>query len=319
MDGTPSPISSQASPHTLNLTCRIGDEQPIRACKAAEVARWPGTGLSMIELSEDRRLKMLDFFCQHLIGLGVTYRHKNADDAGRTARFSVSSGTLISIHGSICFLTAGHVLKALDELRSHDQVEIESAVLVDTLGWKRISNVPIPFDLKNARLFYIDDEDDGLDFGVIVLEAHHVGLLAKNGVIALRKENWNRQHTIRFDGFAMLGFPEEFTSQRVSALGDGTLSPVMFGIKRLEAPPSDRAPTRYPQFVAQINPELPLKSVEGMSGGPIFGFKQEGQELRYWVVALQSSWDRQKRITYGCNLPLLASLMTEWASEAVSA
>jgi hypothetical protein len=47
------------------------------------------------------------------------------------ARFSVSSGTLISIHRSIYFLTAGHVLKALDELRNHDEVEIESAVLVD--------------------------------------------------------------------------------------------------------------------------------------------------------------------------------------------
>ncbi|WP_271554937.1 hypothetical protein [Bradyrhizobium sp. CCBAU 45394] len=262
---------------------------------------------------------MLEFFCRHLIGLGVTYRHKNAEDASMPARFSVSSGTLISIHGLICFLTAGHVLKALDKLRTHDQVEVESASLVDTLGWKRVSNVPIPFDLKNARLFYIDDVEDGLDFGVIMLEAHHVGLLAKNGVIALGEENWNRQHTVRFDGFAMLGFPEEYTSQRVSASGDGTVSPVMFGIKRLEAPPSDRASTRYPQFVAQINPELPLKSVEGMSGGPIFGFRQDGEELRYWVVALQSSWDRQRRITYGCDLPLLASLMTEWAGDSVSA
>jgi hypothetical protein len=273
----------------------------------------------MVETDESHRTKMLEFFCRHLVGLGVTYRHKNVEDAAKPARFSVSSGTLISIHGSICFLTAGHVLEALDNLRSHDQVEIESAVLVDTMGWRRVSDVPIPFDLKSASLFYINNDEDGLDFGVIALEPHHVGLLAKNGVIALTEERWNQQHTVRFDGFAMLGFPEEFISQRVSASGDGMLSPVMFGVKRLQEAPKDRANTYYPQFIGQLNPELSLKSIEGMSGGPIFGFRQEGQELRYWVVALQSSWDRQRRITYGCDLPLLASLMTEWASGAVSA
>jgi hypothetical protein len=274
---------------------------------------------AVTETDENRRTKLLGFFCRHLVGLGVTYRHKNEEDAAKLPRFSVSSGTLISIHGTICFLTAGHVLEELDKLRNHDQVEMESAVLIDTLGWKSVSNVPIPFDLKSARLFYIDNKYDGLDFGVIALEPHHVGLLAKNGVIALTDERWNQQHTVRFDGFAMLGFPEELTSQRVSASGDGMLSPVMFGIKRLDAAPEDRAPTNYPQFIGQIDSELPLKSVEGMSGGPIFGFRQEGQELRYWVVALQSSWDRQRRITYGCDLPLLASLMTEWGREAALA
>jgi hypothetical protein len=172
--------------------------------------------------------------------------------------------------------------------------------------------------LKSARLFYIDSDEDGLDFGLIALEPYYVGLLAKNGVIALMEDQWNRQHAVRFDGFAMLGFPEELTSERVSASGNGTLSPVMFGIKQLEAQPSDRASTRYPQFIGQLDSELPLKSVKGMSGGPIFGFRQEGDELRYWVIALQSSWDRDKRITYGCDLPTLASLMTEWAREAVS-
>ena len=274
---------------------------------------------TVIETDESRRTKMLEFFCRHLIGLAVTYRHKNEEDAGMPARFSISSGTLISIHGSICFLTAGHVLKALDELRNHKDVEIESAVLVDTMGEKRVSDVPIPFNLKSAPLFYIDNEEDGLDFGVISLRPHYVGLLAKNGVIALTEERWNRQHTVRFDGFAMLGFPQEFTSQRVSASGYGAVSPVMFGIKRLDAAPEDRAPTNYPQFIGQLDSELPLESVEGMSGGPIFGFRQEGEELRYWVVALQSSWDRRRRITYGCDLPLLASLMSEWGREAASA
>jgi hypothetical protein len=69
--------------------------------------------------------------------------------------------------GAVLFLTAGHALKELDRLRKSDQVEITGAVLADTMGAKRISDIPIPFDLMNARLFYIDDEGDGLDFGVV--------------------------------------------------------------------------------------------------------------------------------------------------------
>ena len=267
-----------------------------------------------VEFAEKREVDVLEFFCRHLIGLCVTYRHKNAEDAGKPARFVACSGTLITIRDAVLYLTAGHVLKELDELRAHDQVEITDAVLADTLGWKRISDVPIPFDLKNAQFFYIDDEEEGLDFGVIMLEPHYVRLLAKNGVVALTEQNWMHQHAVKFDGYAMLGFPKEFTSQRVSTSGNGIVSPVMFGVKRLKSTPDYRSPTRYPQFVGQLDPGLSLSSVKGMSGGPIFGFRRK-PELRYWIVALQSLSNRPKRIVYGCDLPTLASLMTAWAEE----
>ena len=266
------------------------------------------------ELGGEREANFLEFFCRHLVGLCVTYRHKNSEDTGQPARFAACSGTLIMIRDAVLYLTAGHVLKKLDELRAHDRVEITDAALADTFGWKRISDVPIPFDLKNARLFYLDDKEEGLDFGVIVLEPHYVRLLVKNGVAALTEENWIHQHTVRYDGYAMLGFPEELASERVSASGDGSVSPVMFAVKRLQSVPDDRSPTRHPEFVGQLDPGLSLSSVKGMSGGPIFGFKLK-PEPRYWIVALQSSWDRHKRIVYGCDLSTLASLMTKWAEE----
>lgn len=266
------------------------------------------------EFGEKREVKALEFFCRHLVGLCVTYRHKNSEDGGNPARFAACSGTLIMIRDAVLYLTAGHVLKELSELRAHDQVEITNAVLVDTLGWKRISDVPIPFDLKNAQFFHMDDKEEGLDFGVIMLEPHYVRLLAKNGMVALTEQNWIHQHTVKFDGYAMLGFPEEFVSERVSSSGDGIVSPTMFAVKRLESAPDGRPPPRYAQFVGQLDPGLSLSSVKGMSGGPIFGFRLK-PEARYWIVALQSSWNPQKRIVYGCDLPALASLMTTWAEE----
>jgi hypothetical protein len=61
---------------------------------------------------------------------------------------------------------------------------------------------------------------------------------------------------------------------------------------------------------------LPLKSLVGMSGGLILGFRIEPQPA-YWIVAVQSSWNAQTRTVYGCDLPALASLMTRWARDNV--
>jgi hypothetical protein len=132
-------------------------------------------------------------------------------------------------------------------------------------------------------------------------------------VIALEEKNWIHQANVTFDGYVMLGLPEEFSSDTVNDAGEGIVSPTMFGVQRLDPPPDDTPVTNNPRFVGQIRAGTPIKSVVGMSGGPIFGFSF-GEQTRYWVVALQSTWIRSSRIVYGCSLPVLASLMTEWSS-----
>jgi hypothetical protein len=216
------------------------------------------------------------------------------------------------LHNAVFFLTAGHILEDLELARNSNDIKFTSAVLADTFGVKRVSNIPIPFDLKNAKLLHINDEEEGLDFGVIHLSTYYVRLLAANGVVVLEEANWARQNEVSFDCYAMLGFPEEFVSEDVNDAGEGIVYPSMFRVHRHEPPPADTPITRHPRFVGRIDQDLPLNSVKGMSGGPIFGFSI-GAETRYWVVALQSTWRAQSRIVYGCSLPVLASLMTSWA------
>jgi hypothetical protein len=49
-----------------------------------------------------------------------------------------------------------------------------------------------------------------------------------------------------------------------------------------------------------------------MSGGPIFGFRRnEDGRLSYHVVALQSWWDEDKRIVFGCSVPFFAERVYE--------
>lgn len=256
---------------------------------------------------------VLRFYCRHLVALCVSYELTMEHEAVKEPRFAAYSGTLIEIGGAIHWLTAGHVITEIEEALRDDRVEIVSAVLADTFGSCACEH-PIPFDLESAHFFHIDDDAQGLDFGVMALPPYYVRLLAANGVVALQEANWIHQERVKFDGYAMLGLPEEFTAKRLSASGNATVLPTMFRVRRLDSLPDGKPPTRYPQFVGQLDRDLGIASVKGMSGGPIFGFSLESP-IRYWVVALQSSWNPTKRIVYGCSLPVLASLMTSWMTE----
>jgi len=246
----------------------------------------------------------------------VTYRHTTPEEDHLPSRFVTCSGTLLLIEGALYFLTAGHVLKELRGLRENKHVIIENASLADVFGYKRVSDTPIPFDLKNAHLSFIDDEEMGLDFGVIPLGPHHARLLQKNGMVALTEENWIKQDQIEIEGYTMLGFPAERTSERISGFSTVHIEATMFAVRRPQ-PDQNHRKTLYPRFTGQLDSNLPLKSIEGMSGGLIFGFQSQPQ-LRYWVVAIQSSWERQTKMIYGCSLPVLGSLMTHWARENIA-
>jgi hypothetical protein len=258
--------------------------------------------------------KGVEFLCRHLVGLCVTYRHTTPDETHLRSRFTTCTGTLLLVEGALYFLTAGHVLGELKRLREHPDVVVEGASLADVFGFGRISETPLPFDLKNATLLFIDDDELGLDFGIIPIGPHHAGLLAKNKVVASSEENWIKQRDVKFEGYAMLGFPAERVSERVSADSTVRIEPTAFSVQRLDAD-SVAQSTAYPRFIGQVDAGLSLESLAGMSGGPIFGFRTEPR-LSYWIVAIQSSWNAKTRTIYGCDFPMLASLMTSWARDS---
>lgn len=257
--------------------------------------------------------KALEFYCRHLVALCITYRQFKNGIPSEIQKFFACPGVVICIRGFCSFLTAGHALKDLSAHLERGDIKVESAVLADTFGPDTISKNPIPFDLLNEPRFFIDNEKEGLDFGLIALRPYYVALLAKHGIKALFKENWINQHRVKFDGYTMLGLPEEFVKYEQNG-SIGIVSPTMIGVKVLNILPEGTKLTSYPRFVGQLHENLPLSSIVGMSGGPIFGFRY-GPPMAYWVVAIQSSWLQSKRIIFGCPLPILAELLTTWIDD----
>ena len=106
---------------------------------------------------------------------------------------------------------------------------------------------------------------------------------------------------LRFDYCIMLGFPQEFVDQ-------GEVSPTMVSVTQLEELPDDIEPTSWSRFVGRLGDRFPLRSLVGMSGGPIYGFNRGQHPDKYWITAIQSGWRRDRKITFGCPVPLLARL-----------
>jgi len=226
--------------------------------------------------------QLMRFFGRHLVALCVTYREKGSTEA--TVRYAAYSCTLLQIDGYYFLLTAGHILSDLNVALKSNSIEILQAELRDNPNSGNVHDLPIPFDLKSAPMAFVDE--DGLDFGVVLLTPYYVRLLAANGMVAIGEENWARQHTVGFDAHFMLGFPEELASTHVKAIDEGLITSTMLSVERLDEPPEDLPPKPYSRFVGKLPANFGLASVVGMSGGPILGFNLT-PPMRYWVVALQ--------------------------------
>jgi hypothetical protein len=263
---------------------------------------------------DERGANLFRFFCRHLVALGASY-WLGPHPAGERPKFTAYSGTLISVRNVVYYLTAGHALRDLRDAMQSPLFKRDSICLIDSFGPNPVDNHPIPLALKPEEIFFIDDHELGLDFGLIPLRPFYVNLLRKNGIIALGEEQWMHQHRIRFDGYMMLGLPAEFTAKTLTNTGDALVKPTMIGVQPL--PPESVPPQNsvYERFCGQISNDI--QSAVGMSGGPILGFNFDGP-VRYWVVAIQSAWQPSSRTVFGCPLPTLASLITEWTDGGVA-
>ena len=88
------------------------------------------------------------------------------------------------------------------------------------------------------------------------------------------------------------------------------MRPAMIHIKRSDLLPEQVAITKFPQFIGQLDQKFDIDSIVGMSGGPIIGVGEDTQgNYCYWIVAIQSRWLPERKIVFGCSLPVLGELV----------
>jgi hypothetical protein len=260
-------------------------------------------------------LAFLTHLGQHLVAMCGSYSSVN--DQGKPtgpARFYSYTGTVFEILGKWCIATAGHCLKSLDNAVADPKVLVEAQVLMDYFGPNVRNKMPLPFKPLEQGFIYVDD--DGLDFGFVVLSDLWRQNLACNGIVPFTSKQWHFPADHEFESYGIVGCPDEYTGGVPSFDMEsmlGYVRPVFVPLRRL---PDDTKQT-FPRFRGEIVYKGTQERIEGMSGGPIFGFFREADDVKYLVVALQSRWDRRS-IVLGCLIPNMMRCVEQKLREYVA-
>jgi hypothetical protein len=136
----------------------------------------------------------------------------------------------------------------------------------------------------------------------------HRRLLVANGIRPFDVVGW-RGDLDAMTHFVVLGMPTQFI-EPVEKGGDIAVlkfAPVMLSLTRVAEP--DEMKKAFPRFYGQHAPVMhnelagTLHHLDGLSGGPILGFRPTDRGTKYHLVAIQSGWHRGLRIVTGPLFP----------------
>jgi hypothetical protein len=260
--------------------------------------------LTAYDLSE-----LLGILGKHLVGLFLRARHVKQPGMPPVSLQSTFAGIIIHTRGVHLYLTAGHLLRDLDVAVSSGAIKVEKARLVDIFGYDAQVEYSIAFDFTNTRRHYLVNDSKGLDIGLMVLSDFYVRQMEVNKVVPVEDNNWSQLDGKPYSSFYVLGFPEDLNS---GVYKKGTLTYIRPAIQKLEPITlvPDRIAVGHPnRFFAGV-PKASALNFKGMSGGPIFGFRDD-QPNDYWLVAVQSGWYPQNGIIVGCPMPAIGWLTSE--------
>jgi len=250
---------------------------------------------------DDMGKQFVAFMSHHLVALQIDCEYEDED----THNFGseIFSGFILALYGRWYWATAGHCLRDVDQAIEEGRLRVYSCGFADFFGADAPNIQTVPFTYERGCGRYITKKELGLDFGVIPLPDLIAQNMRANKILPIARENWVHQPSLTFSVYKMLGFPSHLIAEL------GGLLPTMIHVERIDPKEVDEGPAET-WFAGRISPEAKIKSIKGMSGGPIFGFRQaEDGRWYYHVVALQSWWRPDSRIVFGCSVPLVAELL----------
>jgi hypothetical protein len=199
-------------------------------------------------------------------------------------------------------VTAGHVIDDyLNPLIMEGKYEGHSYKVIecnicDYFGKDAKVIKPMPFPYAATPKASIDRSLDkngpGTDFGIMLLHNFLWRSLTANGVAPIPQERWQADPKKDFDVYKMFGFGQDLELAK-----KGYVVPTLYSITKASDSEVAMREGEPVWFVGTL-PEG-IKSAKGLSGGPIFGFTKEGENLwNYHVVGMQSWGDPNERMVY---------------------
>jgi hypothetical protein len=255
---------------------------------------------------------LFNLFTRHLVGVVLRYSIPGREEEG-IFRYPFP-GFLLQYSGRCFYLTAGHTLKKVEDAVAAGKMRIVGALLADYFAPDAEYKTPVPFDFANLTKPYLVEEKIGFDIGIFEIGPNTTRLMGKNKIIGMERDHWEGQDLKQYERFLVLGFPD---SLHTSFPTDKTafLHPRLVELSWIPDPSEDIVKGRKTLFCASAPEEA--GSLEGMSGGPIFGV-MHNPELQYQIVAIQVAQvqEQERRLAIGCVMPAVGWLVSRVVEES---
>ena len=268
----------------------------------------------------DNILKMLG---KHTVSLVWTDADQDEDTGKlKNPRTLYVSGFVIEILGEWFLATAGHVLEYLDSVLKEGKRKLVSCKLMDHFGWDASCDHPIPFmHYEDTLKYFVDDDEKGLDCGFLGLSPYYRKLLEANEVSALSERVWLTEPPDEVDLFAIIGFPTEMTRTEMEKTPEGlemlsSVHHMMLTVKQIPKPEWAND-TSCDYFFGQLGDDIPIQSVKGMSGSPLFAIKLSMTGIRYWMIGIQSGWFPERKVIYACPSKHFAEVVVDMIERSI--
>jgi len=268
--------------------------------------------------SEINARKLNLWFKKHIIALHIGYLLRD-----KPYNF-YASGFLFSYQEYFLWITAGHVIKDIEELFQNNGYDVKHIAWIDN----NEINIPskhntIPFDYSQTKKFYIDD--DTMDLGVVRLKGLHLQTILRNSSNRwFTKESWRNNNLSNPEGLFLVGYPDETKVCRNIEESDGNysvskISCISIPVERIARKESDENKFwNFPDcFYGKVLPITKdgctiLNDIRGMSGGPILGVETKADgKINYRLIGIQSSWLPESKILRATPIESVIKLIDE--------
>lgn len=243
----------------------------------------------------DSQQNAFDTFFRHLVGLRVEFL-----DPQGIKRSRIFSSFLFHHRGRAFLITAGHIFdEAISQALSSPPEAQVSFFLVDHFLSTAKFKHHIPFERTLLEHAHFSTRPDLYDFAFIQITENYSNLLTNNGLCHLDQSYFPAEGE-SFEASLICGLPDELNDTSK----DGQTGKVGFAVKFIN--PGERprlTQVDYPEdtFFANVVMDEKFKSLEGMSGGPIFGILKNGDgKQEYRLRAVQAGWIGKSTVV-GCS------------------
>jgi hypothetical protein len=242
-----------------------------------------------------------------LIGLVFEYRTRGES----AARANVCSAFVLELRNEWILVTAGHV-REIFEHQANGDIEILGVKLLDGFGSQPKTRRGFEFDLDAVQSAFYYDDELGLDVAFVHLRPFYRNLLEANGVRVFTEANWQTSACQSFEAYMLLGLLQESVQDDGNHWQVGSMITVVRECKN----PPDCLVKSMNRLYGEIPDSTEYKSIVGMSGGPLLGFRRDGEgKLRYWIVGLQNGWHAKSHSIAVGPIATIQEALSDWIGQ----